>query len=263
MHIEIVAIGRELLRGRLTDGNAKAIAETLARRGGLVHRITIVDDEQAAIRAAVSEALARNPNLVITTGGLGPAPDDVTLAAIAAVLERPLKPSNLAHGLVEQAYQRLHRTRTVSSAGMNRSREKLCRIPIGAVPLDNPRGIAPGVICRLTGGAAVVCLPGHPKEMKSVLDAALAELGGPPRKSEIVYREVESPTADESSLLPLLETLTAEHDGVWISSRTVGPGREGHRVLVTFEAMAPTREEADTRLAAAVRRLLALASGVK
>jgi molybdenum cofactor synthesis domain-containing protein len=263
MQIEIVAIGRELLRGRLADGNAKAIAEMLARRGGLVHRITIVDDQASAIRAAVSEALQRNPNLVITTGGLGPAPDDVTLAAVAAVLELPLALNNLARGFVEQAYQRLHKTRTVSSSGMNRSREKLCLVPLSATPIDNPRGIAPGVVCRLAGGAAVVCLPGHPKEMKSVLEAALAELGEPPRKSEIVYREVESPTADESSLLPLLESLATEHDGVWISSRTVGPGREGHRVLVTFETTAPTREEADTRIAAAVRRLLALASGAK
>ena len=39
MHVEVIAVGRELLRGRLGEGNAKRIAETLAARGGLVHRI--------------------------------------------------------------------------------------------------------------------------------------------------------------------------------------------------------------------------------
>ena len=261
MHVEIVAVGRELLRGRRADANAGAIAEAVASRGGLVHRITIVDDSERAIRGAVREALERQPNLVVTTGGLGPAPDDLTLGAVAEALSLPLTLSPPAQAMVEEAYQRLHRSKLVASSGMNLSRQKMCRIPVGAIPVPNPRGIAPGVVCRVTGGAAVICLPGHPSEMRAMLDLALDELGEPPRKLEIAYREVESPTTDESALRPMLERLAEEYRNVWISSRTVGPGRQGQRVIVTLEAMAGTAEEAEGALSAVVRRLLALASG--
>jgi nicotinamide-nucleotide amidase len=263
MHVEVIAVGRELLRGRLADGNARTIARTVASHGGIVHRILIVDDQQAAIRSAVVEALARNPHLVITTGGLGPAPDDRTLPAVAEALNRPLRQDPVARQMVEEAYRSLRESRRATSSGMNLSREKMCRLPVGSQPVPNPRGIAPGVICRLTGGTAVVCLPGHPKEMESVLELSLRELGEPLRKSAIAYREVESPTADESSLRPLLERLADEYGGVWISSRTIGPGRESQKVLLTLEATAGTLEDANAMISAAVRRLLALAAGNK
>jgi molybdenum cofactor synthesis domain-containing protein len=263
LHVEVIAVGRELLRGRLIEGNAKKIAEALAKRGGLVHRITIVDDNERAIRSAVREALERNPHLVITTGGLGPAPDDRTLAAVAEALELPLTLSPRARTMVEDAYQRLHHSRLAATGGMNLSREKMCRIPVGSVPLPNERGVAPGVLCRLTGGASVMCLPGHSAEMATVLKEGLDELGERPRKTEIAYREIESPTADESSLRPILERLADEYGGVWVSSRTVGPGRQGQKVLITLEAMASTIEDANSMVNNAVRRLLALASGSK
>ncbi len=80
---------------------------------------------------------------------------------------------------------------------------------------------------------------------------------------QIAYREVESPTADESSLRPLLERLSDEYGGLWISSRPVGPGRGGQKVILTLEAMAPTEQDANAIVDSAVRRLLALASGSK
>jgi len=263
LHVEVIAVGRELLRGRLGEGNAKKIAEALASRGGLVHRITVVDDNERAICSAVCEALDRNPHLVITTGGLGPAPDDRTLAGVAEALELPLTLSPRARAMVEGAYRRLHESRLSATGGMTLSREKMCRIPVGSTPVPNERGVAPGVLCRLTGGASVLCLPGNSSEMATVLGEALVELGERPRKIEIAYREIESPTADESSLRPILERLTDEYDGVWVSSRTIGPGRQGQKVLVTLEAMAPTIEDANSMVNNAVRRLLALASGSK
>ncbi len=261
MQVEIVAVGRELLRGRLADGNARTIADVLGSHGAIVRRITIVDDDHAAVRDAVGEALGRHPHLVVTTGGLGPSPDDVTLVGVSKALERPLGLNQQARAMVEDAYRRLNRLRGAIPAGLNLSREKMCRIPLGSMPLENPRGLAPGVLYRLAGGAAVVCLPGHPKEMKPVLELALSELGDSPRRTEIAYREVESPTPDESSLKTMIESLAQEYRGVWIATRTVGPCGDGNRVVVTFESLAATREDAEARVAAAVRRLLALASG--
>ena len=78
----------------------------IAARGGVVHRITIVDDTEKAISSALRESIARNQNLVITTGGLGPAQDDRTLAGVANALGRPLELSRHAKDQVEEGYRR-------------------------------------------------------------------------------------------------------------------------------------------------------------
>jgi molybdopterin-biosynthesis enzyme MoeA-like protein len=86
LHAEIIVVGRELLRGEVDDVNAKPIAAELTRRGALVHRVTVVDDLDRSVAAAVSESLERGVHLVITAGGLGPAVDDRTLEGISEAL---------------------------------------------------------------------------------------------------------------------------------------------------------------------------------
>lgn len=226
-----------------------------------MHRITVVDDSERMVASALREALDRNPHLVITCGGLGPALDDVTMAGVALGLERPLSMSQPARGMVEAAYRRLARQKRVSSAGMNLSREKMGRIPVGGTPLENLLGVAPGVATRLPGGAAVICLPGHPDEALPVLEAALEEIHDLFPRSHTARHEVEAPSPDESALRPLLERLLQEFPGLWISSRPLKNRREGPAVIVTFEATAPNEDDANSMVAAAVRRLLALASG--
>jgi molybdenum cofactor synthesis domain-containing protein len=257
--VELISIGRELLRGQVPDKNARTIAEFITRRGGLVHRMTIVDDNIRPITQALREALGRNPHLVITSGGLGPAIDDLTLSGVAAALGQPLTMHHEARSMVEEAYQRLLKKKQVSTAALNQSREKMCRIPVGSMPVRNELGIAPGVICDLPGGTAVICLPGLPDEMLSVLKGALQQLQDLTTKVYTAKRELESPSPDESSLSALIERLAAEFPGLWISSRTLRTGKRGLNVLVTLEAMAPSLEEANAVVSGAQRRLLTLA----
>jgi len=260
-YVELLVIGRELLRGHVADRNSRAIAGVVSRRGGLVHRITILDDNERAIAAALREALDRNPHLVITTGGLGPATDDRTLAGVSTTLGQQLKMSPQARTMIEEAYERLVREKQVRSAALNVVREKMCLIPVNGIPIPNERGIAPGVVCKLPGGAAVVCLPGAPGEALQVLAAALSLLRDLPPRVHTARQEVEAPSADESLLPPLLEQISQEFPGLWVSSRPVTAGQPQPRVLVTLEASAPTEEEANTVLSGAVRRLLALSGG--
>ena len=182
-HAELLMIGRDLLRGRVTESNAQQLAGLLAGRGALVHRITIVDDTEQAISRAMREALERNPHLVITTGGLGPAPDDRTLAAVSTALGRPLSMNQQARTLVEAAYRRLCEARLARREGLNLAREKMCKLPIGSFPVPNDKGIAPGVVCRLPGGAAVICLPGTPREARAVLEQTLQLLRSLPHRA--------------------------------------------------------------------------------
>jgi molybdenum cofactor synthesis domain-containing protein len=257
--VEIVSIGRELLRGRVRDENAEYLSAVLSQRGAVVQRITTVDDRDRSITSAVREALVRGAQLIVTTGGLGPAADDRTLGAVADALNLPLAIHSHAKDMVEAAYRRLRERKLVGSTGLNAAREKMCNIPVSAEPVENEVGIAPGVVVRQAGGAVVLCLPGLPREMRSVFDAALPRLKDIPVKGIVAQREVESPTIDESSLRPLLDRLVEEFPSLWIKSYAPGVGRKDARILVTLEASASTQKEAESAVEGALRRLLALA----
>ena len=259
LHGEIVCVGRALVRGELSDQNARCVARALVDRGCVVDRIALVDSTEAAIASALADALRRNPSLVVTTGGLGPGMSDHTLAAVGSVLRLPLTHHPLAQEQVEQAYRRLEREGAVESSGMNLVREKACRAPVGATFIPNPVGIAPGVVCRVTGGFAVVCLPGAGKELRSMLDVALdvlADLGG---RTKLVRREVEAGSADEAALVPLLERLASEFPEVRLTTRPAGSS--GGRAVVALETFAATEQHAESLIERACKRLLALASG--
>lgn len=259
LHAELVVVGRELLRGQLRDGNSAWIAGELTRRGALVHRITVVDDLERSITNAVTEARARGVHLIVTTGGLGPAQDDRTLAGLSEALRLPLALSAPARDMVEGAYRALKEARVVSSTGLTVAREKMCMLPVGAEPLVNSAGVAPGMLLRITGGAAVLCVPGRPEESRAVFEEALARLRDlfPLRAS--AERELEAPTSDESAIRPVLDKVTAEFPGVWIKSHPPASRRKDP-IRVTLQSFAATQKEADTLVDGAMRRLLSLAA---
>ena len=258
LHAEIVVVGRELLRGQLRDGNAPWIAGELTRRGALVHRVTIVDDLERSIMNAVAEGRERGVHLIVTTGGLGPAQDDRTLAGLAEALRLPLAMSPPARDMIEAAYRALKDSRVVGNAAWSAARQKMCLLPVGAEAIPNPAGVAPGMVLRLTGGAAVVSVPGRPEESKSVFTSALARLRDlfPMRAS--AERELEAPTSDESAMRPVLDRLTEEFPGVWVKSHPPATRRRDP-IRVTLQSFAATQKEADTLVEGALRRLLALA----
>ncbi len=93
--VEIFSIGTELLIGRIQDTNSFWIAQQVAALGATLARITIVGDDRAVIRDALRGALDRGARTIVTTGGLGPTPDDLTveciaeLAGVRTVVHRP------------------------------------------------------------------------------------------------------------------------------------------------------------------------------
>lgn len=256
--VEIVSIGRELLRGQVPDGNAPRLAEQLTRLGAVVQRITVVDDGRRAVASALTEALARGSRFVVLSGGLGPGADDRTLEAISEALSRPLADHPGARRLVESAYRRLRQDGLVSLQGMNAAREKMCVVPVGGDAIANPIGPAPGMLIRLPGGVAVLALPGVPEEAQAVLQEALPLLRDVITAVFTAQREVETPTKDESALRPLLDRVTEEFAGVVVKSHLPGFERDTG-VVVTLEATGSSRREAESTVESALRRLLELA----
>ena len=155
---ELLSIGTELTVGETRDTNAGDLARELTERGVVVTRITALPDDLAEVTAGFADAMARS-DLVVSTGGLGPTPDDLTREAIAAHLgETPAVDPGLDAWLRE-----LFDRRNLPFPEANRKQAWL--IPSAeAIPNDN--GTAPGWWVALPDARMVVALPGPPREMR-------------------------------------------------------------------------------------------------
>ena len=155
---EILSVGSELIVGETRDTNASELAARLTSAGVRVNRITALPDEFGTVREAFIAGVARS-DLVVSTGGLGPTPDDLTREAIAAAVgETPAIDEALERWLRD-----LWKRRGVPFPELNLKQAWL--IP-SATALPNPNGTAPGWWVDAAGGRIVVALPGPPREMR-------------------------------------------------------------------------------------------------
>ena len=90
---EILCIGSELLLGNIVNTNSQWIAEQLAILGIPHFRQTVVGDNPSRLKEAILEASNRS-EILITTGGLGPTPDDITTKIIADTFNTPMEQRN-------------------------------------------------------------------------------------------------------------------------------------------------------------------------
>ena len=167
---ELLSIGSELTVGDTRDTNAGELARSLTGLGVRVDRITALPDRLEFVADAFRMALSR-ADLVVSTGGLGPTPDDLTREAIADVVgEAPVVDPAL-----EDWLRSLWARRGMAFPEMNLKQAWL--IP-SATALPNPAGTAPGWLVDRAGGGWIVALPGPPREMRPMwADEALPRLG--------------------------------------------------------------------------------------
>jgi nicotinamide-nucleotide amidase len=159
---ELLSIGTELTVGETRDTNAGDLARDLTRRGVVVGRMTGLPDDLAAVAAGFGEALGR-AELVVSTGGLGPTPDDLTREAVAALVrETPAVDPGLEAWLRE-----MFDRRKLPFPDANRKQAWL--IP-SAISIPNDNGTAPGWWLERPGGRVMVVLPGPPREMRPMWD---------------------------------------------------------------------------------------------
>ena len=164
--VEILCVGTELLLGDILNGNARWLAERLAALGMPHHRQGVVGDHRERLIAAVREAAGRC-RVLVTTGGLGPTPDDLTTEAIAAafgadLVEHPAVWADIEAKLAERGRQ----------AEPSLRRQAL--LPRGAAVLPNPVGTAPGMVWTPRPGFTVLTFPGVPSEMQAMWEATAA-----------------------------------------------------------------------------------------
>ena len=250
MEVYIVAVGDELLSGRVLDYNTYWLAKRLSGIGFTVVGACMVPDEKGEIADAVRRALSK-ADVVITTGGLGPTPGDVTLEAVAEALNRRLVLSKEALGMVESRYNELYDLGHVKKPGAGGERAKMALLPEGGKPVFNEVGVAPGVVVE-EEGKVVVALPGVPSEMMYLLEKVIPLL----EKPEIVYRSAEDfiDEGDESLIAHALREVMDELPGVSIKTYPSGFGGKV-RMKVIASTKAKSWEEAEEKLGRALSLL--------
>lgn len=158
--VEILCVGTELLLGDILNGNARWLAEQLASLGLPHYRQSVVGDNTERLQSAVLEAADRC-RVLITTGGLGPTPDDLTTEALAAAFETPLDER-------PELWEEIQAKLSAGGKTVAPSNRRQASLPRGAAVLPNPLGSAPGMIWSPRPDFTILTFPGVPSEMKAM-----------------------------------------------------------------------------------------------
>jgi len=241
--VEIICIGNELLIGKVVNTNAQWLARRVTTLGLNVNRVTIVSDQIKEIANAINEALSRKPQFVITTGGLGPTFDDMTLAGIAEGLKTPLEVNQKALSMVKEKYRKLVKEGRIESIELTQPRVKMATLPAKSEAISNPIGTAPGVIIR-HDEAVIVALPGVPSEMEAIFDASVAPLIKKAAGNNIFFEtSLEVDGIMESDMAPLIDKTMHDNPYVYIKSH---PSRTGEGTPHLELHMSTTAEDVIT-----------------
>jgi nicotinamide-nucleotide amidase len=168
----IVVTGTEVLTGRISDRNGPWLADRLLELGIELAHITITGDRPEDMEAQLRFMRDQGVDVVITSGGLGPTADDMTVEVVARFAGRPLVLDEALEERIADILRGLmKRFRHWDFDAVRAANRKQALVPEGAYVI-NPVGTAPGVV--VPGKPAVVVLPGPPRELQGMWDEAVS-----------------------------------------------------------------------------------------
>jgi nicotinamide-nucleotide amidase len=167
----IVVTGTEVLTGRIQDRNGPWLSDRLLELGVELAHITICGDRPQDIAAQLRFLADQDVDLILTSGGLGPTADDMTVEMVARFCERELvlddELEEKIAGILKPLMARFSHWDFDAVRAANR---KQALVPEGSYIID-PVGTAPGVV--VPGKPTVVVLPGPPRELQPMWRTAV------------------------------------------------------------------------------------------
>jgi nicotinamide-nucleotide amidase len=244
----IVVTGTEVLTGRVRDRNGPWLSDRLLELGVELAHITICGDRPQDIEAQLRFMADQGVDLIVTSGGLGPTADDMTVEVVARFrgLEMVLDDA-LEDRIAEILRPLMKRFRYWDPDAMRAANRKQALVPEGAIVID-PVGTAPGLV--VPGKPAIVVLPGPPRELQPMWEVAIATdavqtaVAGRTRYSQHTMRLFGLPESALAETLREAEPRVEEFDRLEITTCL----RRGELEMVTrFEPDAADAYEALAR----------------
>jgi nicotinamide-nucleotide amidase len=258
----ILVTGTEVLTGVISDRNGPWLSQRLRELGVDPAHILIVGDRPEDMRAALRFLRAEGMRLIVTSGGLGPTADDLTAEVVGELQGREMALDEALEERIAAILEPLaKRFPHLDMDAIRRSNRKQAIVPRGATILE-PVGTAPGLIVpppdgdemgEGATGPTVVVLPGPPRELQPMWQAALTTaalrraLQGAPEYRVRVLRMFGIPESE------IAETLrVAEGEGIALERLEITTClRRGEiEVVSCYE---PAQEEIYAAFAAVVR----------
>ncbi len=172
--VGIVVTGTEVLTGRVQDRNGPWLADRLLELGVDLRHTLLCGDRPTDIEAQLRFLADQDVDLIITSGGLGPTADDMTVEVVARFCDRELMLDGALEVRIGEIVTGLmSKFPGVDLTAVREANRKQALVPAGAVILD-PVGTAPGVVIAGAPTPTVVVLPGPPRELQPMWRAAVA-----------------------------------------------------------------------------------------
>jgi len=171
----ILVTGTEVLTGIITDRNGPWLSERLVEHGVDVATIQIVGDRPEDLMASLRFMASSGMALIVTSGGLGPTADDLTVEVVARFTGREMVLDDALEARIHEILRPLmSRWQGLDPDAIREANRKQAVVPSGATVLD-PVGTAPGLVVPFADGSGptVVVLPGPPRELHEMWDKAL------------------------------------------------------------------------------------------
>jgi nicotinamide-nucleotide amidase len=192
----IVVTGTEVLTGRVRDRNGPWLSDRLLELGVELAHITICGDRPEDMEAQLRFLTEQGVDLIVTSGGLGPTADDLTIEVVAGFAGLQLQlDEELERRIAEILKPLMKRFPHLDFDAVRAANRKQALVPEGADVID-PAGTAPGLVVPASDGTpAIVVMPGPPRELHAMWPDAVG--------SEAFQRAIAGRTRYEQSTLRL------------------------------------------------------------
>jgi nicotinamide-nucleotide amidase len=172
----IVVTGTEVLTGRVQDRNGPWLADRLFELGIDLAHISICGDRREDMAAQLEFMASTGMDLVVTSGGLGPTADDLTMQVVAEFRGREMVHDPALEGRIAEILRpMMSRWEGIDPEAVRVGTRKQAVVPAGATVID-PVGTAPGAVVAPAAGLSgptVVVLPGPPRELQAMWRSAV------------------------------------------------------------------------------------------
>lgn len=208
-------IGNEILSGKVSEQNLYVMAKELFALGVELRRVIVCPDDIPVIVRDLRE-LSQHHDIVITSGGIGPTHDDVTVKSVAQAFDSEVVRSPVYEALL----------RTYYGDRITEMHLRMADVPKGARLVTTDELKWPTIVMR-----NVYVFPGVPEIFRAKFPVMRADLKGTaPFYSRTLYV-----TLDEPALAPLLDSLAAAHQDVSIGSYLFWGEGADYRTKLTID----------------------------